>query len=470
VATTFISYRRDDSAGYAGRLHEALERRLGPHRIFRDVDTLRPGEDFVRAITERVRQCRVFLVLIGQEWLDARDAAGRRRLDLDEDYVRLEIAAALNRDDLLLVPVLIEGAAMPAARELPESIRTLANRHTISLRDETWDADVDRLAALVLQNETHGAASSEPADRGLPHARGNSRRSLWIAGAAAIVVLAALLIVATQVDRDGGPSASSSAASALSPAMAYAIRVPNVAEVAHGSVLYTLVAGSVGPHGPAHELRLRFRASNEGLDDAKLENASFRLAVDERVLTPTSRLNQVLAGRSIDEVFVTFDIPPGTSRATLRISSGQSVGELPLDLLPTGRPAEDDRADAGNALSRAILFSLQREPAPLVKEAGGLEAALQSATGRRFANLTRLMFSVRIANSGRYPRASGDLILRLAADQRVLAPVDQPNEGIEPASELRSAYVFDVPPATRRVVVRAMVGDTTGELGFDLPE
>ena len=92
MPATFISYRRDDAAGYAGRLHEALERRLGEDQIFRDIDTLEPGLDFVDAIGTRLRECRVFLAIIGREWLDATDAAGHRRLEQSHDYVRLEIA------------------------------------------------------------------------------------------------------------------------------------------------------------------------------------------------------------------------------------------------------------------------------------------------------------------------------------------------------------------------------------------
>src|SRR5215216_5892223 len=97
MAGIFISYRRDDSAGYAGRLHESLADRFGPDQIFRDVDTLKPGEDFIEAIEQRVARSTVFLALIGRDWLSTRDASGHRRLDVPNDYVRVEIAAALRR-------------------------------------------------------------------------------------------------------------------------------------------------------------------------------------------------------------------------------------------------------------------------------------------------------------------------------------------------------------------------------------
>ena len=76
MPTIFISYRREDSAGYAGRLCESLERRLGRQQVFRDVDAIGPGQDFVDAIDARLRECRALLVLIGREWLDAADVSG----------------------------------------------------------------------------------------------------------------------------------------------------------------------------------------------------------------------------------------------------------------------------------------------------------------------------------------------------------------------------------------------------------
>ena len=145
----FISYRRGDSAGYAGRLHESLERRLGDGHVFRDVDELEPGQDFVDAITARLRECAACLVMIGQEWLHVTDHTDRRRLEQPDDYVRLEIEAALARPDILVVPVLVEGTAMPSANDLPDTIRALSRRHALSLRDETWDADVDRLVTTL---------------------------------------------------------------------------------------------------------------------------------------------------------------------------------------------------------------------------------------------------------------------------------------------------------------------------------
>ncbi len=122
----FVSYRREDAAGFAGRLCDSLERLLPSEPIFRDVDGLSPGQDFVEAIDARLRQCRVCLAVIGRDWLHARDDEGRRRLDQPGDFVRLELTAALARPEVLVIPVLVEGAVMPPADALPSEIRALA--------------------------------------------------------------------------------------------------------------------------------------------------------------------------------------------------------------------------------------------------------------------------------------------------------------------------------------------------------
>jgi hypothetical protein len=181
MSLVFISYRREDSAGFAGRLHESLERRLGEGEVFRDVDALQPGQDFVDAINARLLNCKACLVLIGREWLEAKDDAGRRRLEQDDDYVRLEIAAALARPGVLVIPVLVEGVSMPTSLVLPESIRALSRRQAVTLRDETWDTDVDRVAAALRQEPrtvtAHRLGSqSEAIDMGGARTPGAGRR------------------------------------------------------------------------------------------------------------------------------------------------------------------------------------------------------------------------------------------------------------------------------------------------------
>lgn len=147
MARLFISYRRDDSAGFAGRLTDALERIYGDGSVFRDVDDIPPGEDFAQVIQRGVEQVAAVLVMIGPGWLDASDG-GERRLDRADDFVRREIEGALAAGKPLL-PVLVGGAQMPSADRLPAAIRPLAARQALALRDASWKADVAALQAAL---------------------------------------------------------------------------------------------------------------------------------------------------------------------------------------------------------------------------------------------------------------------------------------------------------------------------------
>jgi hypothetical protein len=146
-ANIFINYRREDSAGHAGRLFDGLSSRF-PGRVFMDIDTIEPGIDFVESITQAVRCCEVLIVVIGREWLHLTDASGHRRLDNPNDFVRLEIAAALERN-IRIIPVLVEDAAMPKPEELSSDLLKLTRRNAIALSDARWAFDVDRLIQAI---------------------------------------------------------------------------------------------------------------------------------------------------------------------------------------------------------------------------------------------------------------------------------------------------------------------------------
>ena len=149
MPSVFISYRRDDSAGFAGRLADALEQRLGAGAVFRDIDDIQPGADFEAVIARGLDQVRAVLVVIGPGWLDAA-VDGQRRLDRADDFVRREVEQAL-ASGKPVVPVLVGGATMPAANALPVALRGLANRQALVLGDASWSADLARLEAVLAQ-------------------------------------------------------------------------------------------------------------------------------------------------------------------------------------------------------------------------------------------------------------------------------------------------------------------------------
>lgn len=143
----FLSYRRDDSAGFAGRLADALEHRFGGGSVFRDVDDIRPGEDFAQAIARHLATVEAVLVLIGPRWLAA-DSHGRKRLHDPDDWVRREIQVALDSGKPV-IPVLVGGAPMPAAADLPTDLTGLARLQAAVLSDNGWQADVTRLVTSL---------------------------------------------------------------------------------------------------------------------------------------------------------------------------------------------------------------------------------------------------------------------------------------------------------------------------------
>src|ERR1700691_5092969 len=146
----FINYRRGDDPGHTGRLFERLQDEFDPQQLFLDVDNIAPGLDFVRELDHRVAECEVVLAVIGKGWIDARDAAGKRRLEDPDDFVRLEIEAALNRDKRV-IPVLVGEASMPRADELPDALRPLARRNAVRLTHERFRADVQGLVKALQQ-------------------------------------------------------------------------------------------------------------------------------------------------------------------------------------------------------------------------------------------------------------------------------------------------------------------------------
>ncbi len=145
----FLSYRRADTAGHAGRICDELERRFDYPIVFRDVDSISAGSDFVTALERAIARARVALVLIGDTWLSSTAADGRRRLDDPEDHVRREIALALERPGMTVLPVLLEGAAMPGEPDLPAPLRRLARLQAIELSERRWDHDMARLVKVL---------------------------------------------------------------------------------------------------------------------------------------------------------------------------------------------------------------------------------------------------------------------------------------------------------------------------------
>jgi TIR domain len=197
----FISYRRDDTEGEAGRLFDDLTRAFGNEAVFMDVAGINPGIDFRKAIDDNVACCGVLLAMIGPTWATITGKDGQRRLDSTNDYVRLEIASALARN-IAVIPVLVHDAHMPHAEQLPDNLKDLAYRNSVEITHARWNSDVQLLIQALTQyvhtsklTESDTVHATVPVQLPAPHATqetvgvATKSKTPLIAGLAALVVV-----------------------------------------------------------------------------------------------------------------------------------------------------------------------------------------------------------------------------------------------------------------------------------------
>ena len=158
----FISYRREDSAGYARLIYDRIVNRVDRDHVFFDVDNIEPGLDFVSILSERVGACDLLVAVIGRQWLTVRDDQQRRRIDDPQDFVRIEIEAALKRD-IRVIPVLVDGARMPRPEELPDGLKSLSKRQAIEISHTRFDADAENLTRWLRRLEEQRLKQAEAA-------------------------------------------------------------------------------------------------------------------------------------------------------------------------------------------------------------------------------------------------------------------------------------------------------------------
>ena len=202
MAGIFINYRRDDSRHAAGRLGDDLSLSFGASRIFRDVESIDPGIDFDVALEQALKNCAVMLVVISPRWLDIAGAGGRRRLDLDRDWIRIEVSRALQRQ-VRVIPVLLEDTPLPDAAVLPEELRPLVRRQALPLSDARWRGDLQRLVETLQRipglkptAPPPPAPAPQPTPLPSPTAPPTSKKAVWAGvamGAGGLILIAALI-------------------------------------------------------------------------------------------------------------------------------------------------------------------------------------------------------------------------------------------------------------------------------------
>ncbi|MBT9331638.1 toll/interleukin-1 receptor domain-containing protein [Paracidobacterium acidisoli] len=221
----FISYRRDDTEGEAGRLFDDLVRTFGDDSVFMDVAGINPGIDFRKAIDDGVAACGVLLAMIGPTWATITGSTGQCRLDDPNDFVRLEIASALARN-IAVIPVLVHDAKMPHPDQLPDNLKDLAYRNSVEITHARWNSDVQLLTkALAPYVSASGYTNTEPVHATVPvqlpppHVRAQQAapaKSSKLPMLAGVGIIVAVLIAAGifYVTSHHSPAASPAAASA----------------------------------------------------------------------------------------------------------------------------------------------------------------------------------------------------------------------------------------------------------------
>ncbi len=198
MSSIFISYRREDAEGQAGRLYRDLTTEFGSDSVFMDVAAIQFGRDFRTAIDQSLSSCGAFLSIIGKNWLAANDASGRRRLDDSVDFVRLETAAALQRD-IPVIPVLVQGASTPRPDQLPDDLKELAYRNAIELTHPRWESDVRLLIEALrpyVSKSPQQAGESNRQNRGTisREERRIEKKRSWATSAAMLTIILAATV------------------------------------------------------------------------------------------------------------------------------------------------------------------------------------------------------------------------------------------------------------------------------------
>jgi hypothetical protein len=187
MGSIFLSYRREDSEGQAGRLYDDLVAVFGSDSVFMDVAAIQPGRDFRKSIDQSLNSCGVFLSLIGKSWLTAKDASGQRRLDDPADFVRIETGAALKRD-IPVIPVLVQGASAPKPDQLPDDLKELAFRNAVELTHPRWDSDIEVLIKALRPHISQSGPKPEP-ERVQPGRKLRATKSLAVIAVLLVIVI-----------------------------------------------------------------------------------------------------------------------------------------------------------------------------------------------------------------------------------------------------------------------------------------
>jgi hypothetical protein len=468
MAGIFISYRRDDASGHAGRLFDRLAARFGRDRVFMDVTDIAPGEDFAHAIETSVGSAELLLAVIGPQWIGAVDDRGRRRIDESADFVRQEIAAGFQHK-LRIIPVLVRGARMPREDELPEPLKALAGRQAVELTDARWESDV----ALFEQALAERLAGPAPTPRADDRGHASAKRGIVAAIAIALLVAGLAYFWRTR-SGDGhepatpavpqGQAIDDTARPEINPGRLKvananrALPLPSLARFKLAGQQFEILGLRTEPVGN-DLLTIRLRMTNNGPYADAFTNVAAVLELGDESIAAAAPIFDLIPGYAAKEGELQFPLPGPTQDATLVLRYANQETRIPLSL-KEGKPI--------SASATVDAFG-QPKRAPLVDAIGSfpLELELPARHAAQFGNAALSLRSLRL---DRYNAERASLAVEVQARASPEA-----RGGINFWSDNVRLYVDGVPRAPENLVNELVAGGTARTATFefllsDVPE
>lgn len=490
MAGIFISYRRDDASGHAGRLFDRLAGRFGRDHVFMDVTDIAPGEDFTHVIETSVGTADVLLAVIGPQWLSVADASGARRIDGPADLVRQEVAAAFQRK-MRVIPVLVRGARMPRPEELPDVLKELARRQAVELTDSRWDSDLALFEQALAQR-----LSAQPSGRSVVEG-GRKPRTMIAAAAAVILLIAAVAYFRTEPSRDEtapgeaprtenvvesrSRDASSKEPSAKN-AVRYALSLPKVSRFKLAGQQLEILALRKEPADVDKDLlTMLLRMTNNGPYPSGFTSLSTLLESGEESAAPVAPIFEVIAGYAAVEGELQFPVARTTESATLWLKFGDEETRIALSLRD-GRAFEP--ADGVDAFGRErppqlvdVIASFPIDLALSTPHSVQLGSGKFSIVGVRLDryNAERAVLEVNLQASAARDAHGGINFwsdnLRLHVDGVPRAPVNAVNELVTAGTSRTAKFEFLLTDVPKRLELSIRSGPwESGRWPIAIPE
>ncbi|MEO7851476.1 MAG: toll/interleukin-1 receptor domain-containing protein [Rubrivivax sp.] len=470
----FISYRRDDSAGHAGRLFDGLKERWGAEHVFMDVAGLRPGQDFAIELEQAVGRADCLLAVIGPRWMQAVDASGQRRIDDPDDLVRREIVSGLAKC-ATVIPVLVHGATMPRASQLPEPLQPLVRRQAIALSDPRWDSDLRELVQFLLAD---GRGKTVPRAR---EATATTPSKAWRYGAGVVVLFGLALAAAgawwafhapNQPVVKNGVEAAAAGVAIDPPTKAvartpppveasvqrqpFAITLPPLTDVRfrtnRAQVEFSILGIRQEPRDTSTQvLSFLVRMFNRGPADEAFGSDQFRLIAGEQSIAPAASLISSTEASEAKETTLRFVVPSGIVDVALEVRLYADSTRIPVALSARSPiPGDASLDEFGRHKPARVVDTLKRFPAPMAVhravQVGSVAFDISSAViERETAEKASLAVTVRCSAPPRSGGVSfGSGTVRLWIDGVPRAPVNAVNLAVDSGDSKEAVFVFDL--------------------------